>query len=121
MQPPSESTKFEEAGGFVEYVGTGKLKDKKVIVTGGEYVYYVYIALCVIADGNHSSGIGRAVSVLMAREGADITIVYLPEEQVDADDTKKMIEKEQRQCLQIPTDLAKRENCKMVIDEHLKR
>lgn len=38
MQPPSESTKFEEADQFVEYVGTGKLRDKKVIITGGEYV-----------------------------------------------------------------------------------
>lgn len=38
MQPPSESTRFEEAGRFVEYVGTGKLRDKKVLITGGEYV-----------------------------------------------------------------------------------
>jgi hypothetical protein len=38
MQPPSESTRFEEAGRFVEYVGTGKLRDKKALITGGEYV-----------------------------------------------------------------------------------
>jgi hypothetical protein len=36
MMPPSESTKLESAGGFVEYVGSGKLKDKKVLITGGE-------------------------------------------------------------------------------------
>lgn len=38
MQPPSESTKLEYGEGFVEYVGSGKLKDKKVLITGGEYV-----------------------------------------------------------------------------------
>lgn len=38
MQPPSESTKLEYDGGFIEYVGSGKLKDKKVLITGGEYV-----------------------------------------------------------------------------------
>lgn len=36
MQPPSESTMFEGENGFVEYVGTGKLQDKKVLITGGE-------------------------------------------------------------------------------------
>ena len=38
MQQPSESTKLEHDGQFVEYVGSGKLKDKKVLITGGEYV-----------------------------------------------------------------------------------
>lgn len=38
MIPPSESTKVEAAGAFVEYVGSGKLKDKKVLITGGEFV-----------------------------------------------------------------------------------
>ena len=38
MQPPSESTKFEGDGGFIEYKGADKLKDKKVLITGGEYV-----------------------------------------------------------------------------------
>lgn len=36
MQPPSESTRFEGENGFVEYIGTGKLQDKKVLITGGE-------------------------------------------------------------------------------------
>lgn len=57
----------------------------------------------------------------MAREGADITIVYLPQEQPDAEDTKKMIEKENRQCLLLPSDLAKRENCQKVVDDHVKK
>lgn len=38
MTPSSESTKLESSGEFVEYVGSGKLKDKKVLITGGEYV-----------------------------------------------------------------------------------
>lgn len=40
MQPASESTKLEYDGDFVEYVGSGKLKDKKVLITGGEYVHH---------------------------------------------------------------------------------
>jgi hypothetical protein len=39
MVPPSEATKLESKGHFVEYVGSGKLKDKKVLITGGEYVH----------------------------------------------------------------------------------
>ena len=57
----------------------------------------------------------------MAREGADVTIAYLPQEQPDAEDTKKMIDKEKRQCLLLPTDLAKRENCKKVVDDHVNK
>jgi hypothetical protein len=38
MAPPSEATKLESSGSFIEYVGSGKLKDKKVLITGGEYV-----------------------------------------------------------------------------------
>lgn len=41
MNPPSEATKLESKGRFVEYVGSGKLKDKKVLITGGEYVHYL--------------------------------------------------------------------------------
>jgi hypothetical protein len=40
MIPPSESTKLESAGEFIEYVGSGKLKDKKVLITGGEWVLH---------------------------------------------------------------------------------
>lgn len=103
MSPPSESTKLESSGETIEYVGSGKLKDKKVLITGGD------------------SGIGRSVAVLMAREGADITIVYLPEEQQDAEDTKRMVEKEQRSCLLFSGNLVKRENCYKAVEEHVKK
>ena len=66
-----------------------------------------------------SSGIGRAVAVLYAREGADVSIVYLPEEQPDAEDTKKMVEKEGSKCLLIPGDLMDYSKCKAAVQKHV--
>lgn len=119
MTKPSESTKLEGLGGFYEYVGSGKLKDKKALVTGGEYVFRM--AVCQLLIFNVSSGIGRSVAILMAREGADITIVYLPSEQSDAEATKASVEEEQRSCLLIPGDLRERDLCRHAVDEHVKR
>lgn len=51
MMPPSEPTKLEDCGDFVEYVGSGKLKDKKVLITGGEYVSEGKRGRCVGAIG----------------------------------------------------------------------
>src|ERR671914_1390253 len=59
-----------------EYRGSEKLKDMVAVITGGD------------------SGIGRAVAVLYAREGADVAIIYLPEEQVDAEATLEAVEAE---------------------------
>ncbi|PYI01963.1 oxidoreductase [Aspergillus sclerotiicarbonarius CBS 121057] len=101
MAPASEATKLESSGTFVEYVGSGKLKDKKALITGGD------------------SGIGRSVAVLMAREGADVTIVYLPEEEEDAQDTKKMVESEGRSCHLFGGNLANRETCHKAVEEHM--
>ncbi|XRM38042.1 hypothetical protein ABZX51_001481 [Aspergillus tubingensis] len=101
MAPASEATKLESSGTFVEYVGSGKLKDKKALITGGD------------------SGIGRSVAVLMAREGADVTIVYLPEEEEDAQDTKKMVEAEGKSCHLFSGDLRSRETCRKAVEEHM--
>ncbi|KAJ5033859.1 hypothetical protein NUH16_005277 [Penicillium rubens] len=68
-----------------------------------------------------SSGIGRSVAVLMAREGADITIVYLPQEQEDAEETKGLVENEDRSCLLIPGDLRKNQTCERAVKEHVDR
>ncbi|PGH18795.1 hypothetical protein AJ79_00208 [Helicocarpus griseus UAMH5409] len=103
MAPQSEATRLEAEGKFVEYVGSGKLKDKKVLITGGD------------------SGIGRSVAILMAREGADISIVYLPVEHDDAVATKKTVEGEGKSCLLIPGDLMNNDNCKNAIDQHIKK
>jgi NAD(P)-dependent dehydrogenase (short-subunit alcohol dehydrogenase family) len=74
------------------YSGSGRLKGKVAIVTGGD------------------SGIGRAVAVLFAREGADVAILYLDEHD-DAADTKTFVEAEGRRALCIPGDLGDRDFC----------
>lgn len=68
------------------YIPSGKLQDKVAIISGGD------------------SGIGRAISVLFAKEGANIVVSYL-NEQEDADDTKQLVESYGRRCLLIPGDL----------------
>ena len=80
------------------YKGSDKLKNKVAIITGGD------------------SGIGRAVAVLFAREGANVCIVYLNEHQ-DAEDTKAMVEQEGRECLLIPGDVADRNFCINAVSE----
>ncbi|KAL1845147.1 hypothetical protein VTK73DRAFT_1033 [Phialemonium thermophilum] len=103
MKPPSEPTKLEGKGGFQEYTPAGKLKGNKALITGGD------------------SGIGRAVAVLFAREGSDVTIVYLPEEKPDAEDTKKLVEQEGRQCLLVPGDLMDNDTCRRAVEAHVQR
>ncbi|RDW64523.1 uncharacterized protein DSM5745_09934 [Aspergillus mulundensis] len=103
MQPASESTKLETSDGIAEYKGSGKLAGKKALITGGD------------------SGIGRSVAALYAKEGADITIVYLPIEESDAQETKKLVEAEGRQCLLIPGDLRDRTFCKDAVDKHVQK
>ncbi|MEI9885024.1 MAG: SDR family oxidoreductase [Rhizomicrobium sp.] len=83
------------------YKGSGKLEGRIAIVTGGD------------------SGIGRAVAVLFAREGADIALLYLDEHK-DAADTKAAIEAEGRKCLLIPGDVTKPKFCERAVARVLK-
>lgn len=61
------------------------------------------------------------MAALFAREGADVTIVYLPVEDEDAQETKKLVEKEGRGCLLFPGDLRDRQVCKGAVDKHVER
>jgi len=79
-----------------QYQGSGKLKGKVAIITGGD------------------SGIGRAVAVLFAREGADVAIVYLSED-TDADETRKAVEEEGRRAILIPGDVTDSKFCERAV------
>jgi len=80
------------------YKPAGKLKGKKALVTGGD------------------SGIGRAVAILYAREGADVAITFLPEEYEDALDVQAQIKKYGRECLLIEGDLIDASFCEKCVD-----
>ncbi|MDQ3369142.1 MAG: SDR family oxidoreductase [Myxococcota bacterium] len=80
------------------YKAAGKLDGKRALITGGD------------------SGIGRAVAVLYAREGADIAINYLPAEQPDADETKRAVEAEGKRCVLIAGDLTDAQFCSELVE-----
>ena len=81
------------------YKGAEKLKGKAALITGGD------------------SGIGRAVAVLYAREGANVAIVYLPAEQSDAEETKAAVETEGRECVLIPGDVKDPKFCAAAVEQ----
>ena len=80
----------------IEYRGSGKLQDKVALITGGD------------------SGIGRAVAIAFAKEGADVVIAYL-EEETDAEETRSLIEEEGRRCLAIAGDIRDEAFCEDLI------
>ena len=80
------------------YPGSGKLDGKVALITGGD------------------SGIGRAVAVAMAREGADVAIVYL-EEHKDAEETVAAVEREGRRALKIACDIGDENACRSAVDQ----
>lgn len=79
------------------YVGSGRLNGRKALITGGD------------------SGIGRAVAIAFAREGADVALSYLPEEEPDAKEVVAEIEKAGRQALPLPGDITSEEFCRDMV------
>lgn len=81
------------------YRGTGRLTGRRALITGGD------------------SGIGRAAAIAFAREGADVAISYLPEEQADAESTATLIRDAGRNAVLLPGDITDEEHCKKLVDE----
>nr|WP_314483166.1 SDR family oxidoreductase [uncultured Pseudomonas sp.] len=82
--------------GEQSYKGSGRLNNKIALITGGD------------------SGIGRAVAIAYAREGADVAIAYLDEHE-DAQETARWVKEAGRQCLLLPGDLAQKEQCESIV------
>ena len=84
--------------GEESYVGKGLLKGKVALITGGD------------------SGIGKAVAIAYAREGADVAISYLAVEQADAEDTRVWVEKAGQRCVLLPGDIRDRDHCLALVE-----
>ncbi|HEX5934258.1 MAG TPA: SDR family oxidoreductase [Pseudorhizobium sp.] len=83
--------------GEKSYRGSGRLEGKKAVITGGD------------------SGIGRAVAIAYAREGADVLVSYLSEEE-DARETKRFIEEAGRKAILVPGDIQSAQHCRSIVD-----
>ncbi|MFI9647660.1 SDR family oxidoreductase [Streptomyces sp. NPDC052040] len=91
MDPPPDH-------GEASYEGSGLLDNRKAVVTGGD------------------SGIGRAVCLAYAREGADVLFTYLPEEGNDARETARLVEGAGRKAVAVPCDIRDEEQCRRLVD-----
>jgi NAD(P)-dependent dehydrogenase (short-subunit alcohol dehydrogenase family) len=101
-QPGRETEMNPQPDYEPRYPGSGRLNGKVALITGGD------------------SGIGRATAVLFAREGADLAILYLDEGE-DAQETKRLIEREGRSCLTIAGDVGDPNVCRSAVDQVVQR
>jgi NAD(P)-dependent dehydrogenase (short-subunit alcohol dehydrogenase family) len=89
--------------GEITYRGSNRLAGRKALITGGD------------------SGIGRAVAIAFAREGADVVINYLPSEEVDGNETLRQIKVEDHKAVAIPGDISDEHFCKMLIEKTVEK
>jgi len=101
LEHPGLESEMRQAPDFGEatYRGTGRLEGRKAVVTGGD------------------SGIGRAVALAFAREGADVAISYLKDEQSDANETARVVRDAGRTALQLPGDLQDEGYCRTLVEQ----
>ena len=101
QSPPglAEEMKPQPDHGELSYVGSGRLAGKRALITGGD------------------SGIGRAVAIAFAREGADVAINYLPEEESDAASVIALIQAEGRKAVAIPGDIRVESFCDTLVEK----
>jgi NAD(P)-dependent dehydrogenase (short-subunit alcohol dehydrogenase family) len=85
--------------GEESYRGSGRLQGRRALITGGD------------------SGIGRAVALAFAREGADVAIAHLPEEQADGDETVRLVEDAGRKGVSLPGDVSDEAYCRDIVEE----
>ncbi|MCD2519591.1 glucose 1-dehydrogenase [Massilia sp. G4R7] len=100
QQPPGSEAQLTPKAdhGETSYTGSGKLTDKATIITGAD------------------SGIGRAVALAFAREGADVLIAYLNEHE-DAEETRRLVEEAGRKAVLVPGDIADPAHCRAIVDK----
>jgi len=98
MDPPGSQAAMQPSSdcGETSYVGSGRLKGRKALITGGD------------------SGIGRAVAIAFAREGADVVISYLDEND-DARDTARLVQEAGRKCITVAGDIQEQAHCKALV------
>ena len=99
QQPPSLESEMEPRPDYGEatYRGYGRLEGKATVVTGGD------------------SGIGRAVALAFAREGADVLFTYLDEEESDARETARVVEEAGKRAVAVPGDIRDEEHCQKIV------
>ncbi len=104
LTPPGAETDMHPQPdyGAASYQGSGRLQGRKAVITGGD------------------SGIGRAVALAFAREGADVLIAYLPEEEADARKTLDIVTAEGRRAVGVPGDIREEAHCNAIIDRAVK-
>jgi NAD(P)-dependent dehydrogenase (short-subunit alcohol dehydrogenase family) len=103
--PPGSSRELKPPADYGEttYTGHGRLQGRVALITGAD------------------SGIGRAVALCYAKEGADILFAHLKEEKEDADETVRLVESAGRRAVAVPSDIRKRDFCQKLVDQTISR